>query len=68
MIKLTFDNNLESIKFWIDDVSGALCIQSDRDVIEIPYNTAQELLTVLRQKQAEYLETNQKGWGWIWKG
>jgi transcriptional regulator len=68
MLKQQFETENQSISFWIDDVSGALCIQSDRDVIEIPYNTAQELLKVLRQKQAEYIETNQKGWGWIWKG
>jgi hypothetical protein len=68
MIKLTFDNNLQSMKFWIDDVNGSLCIESGNVVTEIPLHTGIELLKVLRQKQAEYLETNQKGWGWIWKG
>jgi hypothetical protein len=36
MLKQQFETENQSISFWIDDVSGALCIQSDRDVIEIP--------------------------------
>jgi hypothetical protein len=66
MIRYTFENESQSISFWIDDVSGALCIQSDRDVMEIPLNTGIELLKTLRQKQEVYLEANRKGvFKWI---
>jgi hypothetical protein len=70
MMKLLIEYPTTAISFWIDPETGSLCVQYElgTDPIIIPYNTAQELLTVLRQKQAEYIETNQKGWGWIWKG
>jgi hypothetical protein len=66
MIKQQFETENQSISFWIDDVSGALCIQSNMDVMEIPLNTGIELLKTLRQKQEMYLESNRKGvFKWI---
>jgi hypothetical protein len=67
MIKQQFETENQSISFWIDEDSGALCVQScHRDVMEIPLNTGMELLNTLRQKQAEYLEANRKGiFKWI---
>ena len=66
MIKLTVEIDNLGLSFWVDDVSGALCIEGSSGVIEIPLNTGLELLNTLRQKQAEYLEQNRKGiFRWI---
>ena len=66
MLKLQFENESQSISFWIDDVSGALCVQTDNDIIEIPLNAGIELLNSLKMKQEIYLESNRKGFfKWI---
>ena len=61
-IKFTFENEDQQIKTWIDAVSGALCIESQNEVIEVPYMVSIELLSMLRQKQAQFEEANRKNW------
>ena len=61
-IKFTFENEDQEIKTWIDSVSGALCIESQNEVIEVPYMVSIELLSMLRQKQAQFEEANSKNW------
>ena len=67
MIKQQIETETQSISFWIDEVSGALCVQSfHMDVMEIPLNTGIELLKTLRQKQEQYMDQNRKGvFKWI---
>lgn len=60
MLKITYENQDQEIKFWIDPVSGSLCVQSETDIIEIPSNSARELLGTLKMKLAEYEESKNK--------
>ena len=66
MLKLQFETESQSISFWIDDVSGALCVQNDNEIMEIPLNAGIELLNSLKMKQEIFMESNRKGFfKWI---
>jgi hypothetical protein len=47
-----------AISFYIDD-NGALMIEKDGDLIEIPANTAIELIEYLRCKLIEHQQANE---------
>lgn len=66
MIKFTFENEDQAVKFWIDPVSGSLCVESQTEVIEIPHTFAIELCSIIRQKQAQFEEANKKIWLQKW--
>lgn len=59
-IKLTVEDGNSSAKFWIDEISGNLVVETAEDVMEIPNKTANELIQVLRGKLFEYEEKNRK--------
>ena len=64
-IKFTYENEDQSVKFWIDEVSGALCVEGKDDFIEIPADTGFEIVSILRQKQAVFQEKHHKKWNWF---
>lgn len=59
-IKLNIEDDNQAIRFWVDSESGALCIDTEISIMEIPNETANELIEEIQKKLFNHYQKNKR--------